>query len=117
MIRVQRLPAQGEKDILRFFHDDDAPAMAPFDADCTVHWADAESMWIHGLLVKNGPMTRKWMLELLEVAERGGAVWIKSKRADGHRIPGGIERANGEMWVHVPSMRARFPFDTNFASI
>lgn len=117
MIRVQRLPHEGEKDVLRFFHDDNAPDMAPFDADCLVHWSDPESMWIHGLLVRNGAMTRKWLLELLEIAEKGGALWIKSKRADGRKIPGGITQPNGDIWVSVPTMRARFPFDTNFMPI
>lgn len=117
MIRVQQLPSEGEKQVLRFFHNDQAPHMAPFDADCTVHWADPQSMWIHGLLVRNGRLTRKWLLELLEIAEQGGAHWIKYKRADGIPLPGGIVQPNGDIWVPVQAMRARCPFDTNFAPL
>ena len=117
MIRPQLLPDPGPKYVLRFFHDDSAPDMAKFDADCTAHWSDPESMWIHGLLVRNGSLTRKWLLELLELAEKGGARWIKYKRADGIPLPGGIVQPNGDIWVPVATMRARFPFDTNFAAL
>lgn len=117
MIRVQRLPQEGEKDVLRFFHDDNAPDGSPFDADCMAHWTDPESMWIHGLLVRNGRLTRKWLLELLDLAEKGGATWIKYKRADGIPLPGGIVQPNGDIWMPVQALRARFPFDTNFMSL
>ncbi|APW38952.1 hypothetical protein RD110_18525 [Rhodoferax koreense] len=111
MIRVERLPDAGSKEVFRFFHDDAAPAMAPYDALCGVHWLPGE-MWIKGLLVRNGRVGRKWLLELLEEAERGGAEWIKSTRGFGHILPFGHEQPNGEIWINVAEVRARFPFDS-----
>src|SRR6218665_15626 len=107
MIRVQTLAEGGQKDILRLFHDDSAPDGAPFDGQCVVHWVDDTSMWVHGLTVRNGRMGRKWLLEVLEYGERHGAVWIKSKRTDGHVLPGGEVQPNGDIWVAVQAMRAR----------
>jgi len=116
MIRVERLPSDGEKDVFRFFHDDDAPEMAPYDALCGVHWLPGE-MWIKGFLVRNGRFGRKWLLELVEKAEEGGAVWVKTKRGSGHILPFGRVQPNGDVWMSVAEARSRFPVDTNFLSL
>lgn len=116
MIRVEQLPDRGRKAIFRLFHNDAAPEMAPYDALMGVHWLPGE-MWIHGFLVRNGRVGRKWLLELLAEAEEGGAAWIKTTRAVGHVLPFGEEQPNGEHWISVAEVRARFPMDTDFAPL
>jgi hypothetical protein len=116
MIRVQTYPDHGRKEVFRFFHNDNAAEMAPYDALCGVHWRPGE-MWIYGFLVRNGRAGRKWLLELLDLAEQGGAQWIKSTRGPGHVLPFGVEQPNGDVWINVAEVRARFPVDTNFLSL